>query len=204
MEAGHRPIPHKPVETGADPQPLDAIRLRSAAGREDLPLSTVCPISLPDPVAPAAAAKAARITITLSGLLAFATNSARHGSPLIVESAGGLLSPYAPGLTTADLAAALHLPILLISRNSLGTINHTALAIAEIRRRALPLLGVVLVNTNPTPSLDQASNSSLIKDITGLSPLGIFPYLTSTEPRNLAAALRNNVDTRPILAAFIT
>ncbi len=203
FEAGHRPAPLKPVETGADPRPLDAIRLRSAAGREDLPLSIVCPVSLPDPVAPAAAAKAARVTITLSNLLACAANSAHHGSPLIVESAGGLLSPYAPGLTTADLAAALHLPLLLISRNALGTVNHTALAIAEIRRRALPLLGIVLVNTHPTPSPDQESNSSLIEDITGLSPLGILPYLPSREPPNLAAALRNNIDTQPILAALL-
>jgi dethiobiotin synthetase len=180
---------------------LDAIRLRAAAGRDDLALSLICPISLPDPVAPAAAASA---TINLSSLLTSARGAAQHGTHLIVESAGGLLSPYSASLTNADLATALGYPLLLISRNSLGTINHTALAIAEIRRRALPLVGTVLVNTLPTSSLDQASNFSLIEGVTGLRPLGIFPFLKSMSPHHLADAFRDNVDTRPILTALFT
>jgi dethiobiotin synthetase len=203
-DCGHRPVPHKPVETGAAPLPTDAIRLRAATNRDDLPLSVVCPISFPDPIAPAAAASALGTTITLPGLLASANRAALYGTHLIVESSGGLLSPYASKLVSADLAAAMHLPLLLISRNSLGTVSHTALAAAEIRRRQLPFLGIILVNTQPIPSPDQPSNPSLIEDLTGFPPLGVLPFVDSASTSQLLAAFQKNIDLRSINAALLT
>lgn len=121
-----------------------------------------------------------------------------------IESAGGLLTPYASTLTSADLAAAFQLPILLVARNSLGTINHTALAIAEIRRRALPLLGVVLVNLSGCPSPDQPSNLNLIASLTGIRPLGVLPFVETPSPNLLALCLEAAVDLRTIWEAVST
>jgi dethiobiotin synthetase len=126
-----------------------------------------------------------------------------HGNLLLVETAGGLLSPYSATFTGADLAVDFGLPVLLIARNGLGTINHTALAIAELRRRALPLLGLILVNTSADSSPDQDTNASLIALQTGLSPMGTLPYLgPSPTPALLAAALESAVDLRPIFQAL--
>jgi dethiobiotin synthetase len=200
---GARPVPFKPVETGAEPLPLDATRLLSASGRDDIPLNIVCPYSYSEPVAPAAVA-AAKQALTLSVLLAHLRAAAAYGSPLVVETSGGILSPYAPQLTPADLAAALGFPVLLIARNGLGTINHTALAIAEIRRRALSLLGVVLVTTAAATTPDQRSNFSLISKATGLVPLGVLPFVEPQTPSQLAAALQANVNLLPILDSLAT
>ena len=200
VSRGGKPVPFKPVETGAHPLPSDATRLRSASLRDDMPLDIVCPIALREPVAPAAASNGRPITLT--ALLAHARRAAAYGSPLVVESAGGILSPYAPNLNSADLASALAFPVLLIARNALGTVNHTALAIAEIRRRALPILGIVLVTTTAMTTPDQRSNSRLISDATGLEPLGILPFVESHTPSALAAALQANVDLRPILGSL--
>jgi dethiobiotin synthetase len=115
-----------------------------------------------------------------------------------VETAGGLLSPYSSHLTPADFAAALGFPILLIARNGLGTINHTALAVSEIRRRALSLLGVLLVTTDSSFSPDQRSNHSLISASTGLEPLGVLPFLDLQTPAKIADALQANINLRPI------
>ena len=201
---GHRPVPFKPIETGADPSPSDALALRAAAQRTDLPLDVVCPFRAKVPVAPAAAFPhgSAPTPIRLREL---AASAASHGNLLLVETAGGLLSPYCGAFTAADLAADLGFPILLVARNSLGTINHTALAIAELRRRSLPLLGIVLVHTSAASSPDQSTNAAQIALQTGLAPLGILPYLgASPEPRTLATALESAVDLRPILAALST
>jgi dethiobiotin synthetase len=122
----------------------------------------------------------------------------------VVESAGGLLTPYASTLTSADIAAAFELPILLVARNSLGTINHTALAIAEIRRRGLPLLGTVLVNLSRLPSADQPSNLNLIASLTGIRPLGVLPFVETPSPTLLAHHLEAAVDLRPIWGALST
>jgi dethiobiotin synthetase len=106
-------------------------------------------------------------------------------------------------VTSADLATALGFPVILVSRNALGTINHTALAIAEIRRRALPLAGIILVKTQPCATPDQPFNPSLIAQLTGETPLGILPYLDSPTPARLAAALEATTDLRPILGRLI-
>jgi dethiobiotin synthetase len=137
-----------------------------------------------------------------------AAYAASHGDFLLVETAGGVLSPYCGAFTAADLAADLGLPVLLVARNGLGPISHTALAIAELRRRALPLLGLILVNTSPALSPDQATNAALIAQQTGLTPLGTLPYVgSSREPSALAAALEAAVDLQalePLLAALST
>jgi len=168
--------------------------------RRDIPLNVVCPMPFPDPVTPAAAS--GDTPITLPALLAFSRRAASYGGPLIVESAGGLLSPYAPNLTSADLASALGLPTLLVARNALGTINHTSLAAAELRRRSIPCLGTILVTTTREPTQDQQSNHSLIATATGLSPLGTLPFLNTQDPAAIAEALAANVDLAPLLGSL--
>ena len=202
VSRGHRPIPFKPVETGTASGPSDATRLLAACGRPDLPLDVVCPLSFPHPVAPAAAAASAGTVITLTLLLKAAASAQAHGHPLLVESAGGLLTPYGEQLTSCDLAQALGFPVLLIARNALGTINHTALALAELRRRALPLLGTVLVTTQPGSTPDQRTNLRLIAELTGHTPLGVLPYVQPPTPSLLASKLESSVDLSPVLAVL--
>ncbi|MDG6095421.1 dethiobiotin synthase [Acetobacter sp. AN02] len=66
------------------------------------------------------------------------------GTPLVVEGAGGVLVPVAPGVMMADLMQRFGLPVVLVARSGLGTISHTLLSLAELRRRGIAVLGVVL------------------------------------------------------------
>jgi dethiobiotin synthetase len=191
---GLAPVPFKPVETGAAPDPEDALRLRCAAARSDLAREIICPYAFSPPVAPALAAEQASTRLTLSELLAAARRAAAFGDFLLVESAGGVLSPYSEDLTAADLAAALGLPVLLVARNALGTINHSALAIAELRRRHLPLTGVLFVDTTAASTPDRAHNPRLVRALTGVPVLGTLPFLPHPTPDGIAAALRLNLD----------
>jgi len=198
---GLAPVPFKPVETGAAPEPQDAVRLRSAAGGDALPLETICPYPFCPPVAPALAAQQASTRLTLADLLSAARRAAAHGDFLLVESAGGVLSPYSDDLTSADLAAALGLPVLLIARNALGTINHTALAIAELRRRHLPLTGVLFVDTTAVAGPDRTDNPRLVRALTGVRVLGTLPFLPAPTPHALATALRLNIDVEALFSS---
>lgn len=197
---GLAPVPFKPVETGAAPEPEDAIRLRSAAARDALALEIICPYAFSPPVAPALAAEQASTRLTLAGILSAARRAAAHGDFLLVESAGGVLSPYSDDLTSADLAAAIGLPLLLVARNALGTINHTALAIAELRRRHLPLTGVLFVDTTAVAGPDHADNPRLVRALTGVRVLGTLPFLPAPTPEALATALRLNIDVEALFS----
>lgn len=81
---------------------------------------------------------------------------------LIVEPAGGLMAPLAPGLTNIDLIQDWNLPVVLVSSYYLGSINHTLLSIEALVTRKISILGLVF-NGEPVKSTRQAilDNSGL-------------------------------------------
>lgn len=180
LRRGRQPIPYKPVETGCTPTPEDALRLWHAA-EPPTTLAETCPFPLPLPVAPAAAAAAVGMQLDLADLVRRGRELSHRGDFLLVEGAGGLLAPYVGAETNADLAAALQLPVLLVGRTALGTINHVALTVAELRRRQLPILGLVLVRTHDSSGPHESTNGPLIEALTGLRPLATVPNLSPAE-----------------------
>lgn len=127
----------KPVQAGTEPM-TDSIRVQRLA---EVPSDRILPEAyiLPQPIAPHEAARRAGITLDMDKLVA-----PPFDGLLIVEGAGGLMVPITETAYVIDLAAELDLPILLVARSTLGTINHTLLSIEAIRRRGLPLAGVVI------------------------------------------------------------
>lgn len=68
---------------------------------------------------------------------------------LVVEGVGGLLVPLNREVLLIDLLAELRLPVLLVARSGLGTINHTLLSLEALRRRQLPVTGVIFCDEAP-------------------------------------------------------
>ncbi len=77
-------------------------------------------------------------------LKAFRIPSVRQDSHLIVEGAGGIMVPLNEQHFMLDLMKKIRLPILLVTRSSLGTINHTLLSLQQLRRHSLDIIGVVM------------------------------------------------------------
>lgn len=167
----------KPVETGVGPEgPLDARALRVAAGGCD-PLDLVCPERFALPAAPSAAARAEDREVRLEAILeAFGQLRARHRL-VVVEGAGGLLVPLREQITMADLASMLALPLLVVARAALGTINHTRLTLEVAEARGLPLLGVVVSHGDGALSGTDAENLAALRDWLGDRLLGEVPPL---------------------------
>ncbi len=96
---------------------------------------------LTQPLSPHLSAAIDGVTIDLSDLQL--PSQVAH-SPLIVEGAGGLMVPINDRHYIIDLIAAWQLPVCLVARSTLGTINHTLLSIAQLRRYQIPILGVIV------------------------------------------------------------
>ena len=120
--------------------------------------------------------------------------AARHAA-LVVEGAGGLLVPLTPGETYADLAVALGLPVLVVARAGLGTVNHTALTVEALRARRLTVAGVVLNRTVPDDDASVPHNAGEIERLTGTAVLATLPYLRDITSRGafLRSALSGKV-----------
>ncbi|WP_306602005.1 dethiobiotin synthase [Geothrix sp. 21YS21S-2] len=110
---------------------------------------------------------------------------------LVVEGAGGLLVPLDATTLMIDLAARLGLPVVLAARTGLGTINHTLLSLEALRRRGLPVAGIVF--SGP----DHPLNLAAIARLGGAPILGRIPWLDPLTPAALAAAAAR-LDLSPI------
>ena len=167
----------KAVETGVgEGGPLDALALREASGGGD-PLDLVCPQRFPLAASPAVAAAAAGAAVDLRSIhAAFAALSARHDC-VFVEGAGGLLVPLTASVCMADLARDLSLPLLVVARARLGTINHILLTLEVARGRGLPLAGVVISRGSEPISPPDRRNLDHLRELLGRLWLGEIPRL---------------------------
>jgi dethiobiotin synthetase len=181
----------KPAQSGVSPdEPSDAERLRAASGGVE-PLEVVCPYSFAAPLAPAVAARVEGRAVSFARVLAAARAIAARHEAIVVEGAGGLLVPLTDRETYADLAAALALPVLVVARAGLGTVNHTALTVEALRRRGLAIAGIVLNRTAPADDPSVPYNGAEIARITGIAPLATLPFVPDIDER--ALALRSSV-----------
>jgi dethiobiotin synthetase len=116
---------------------------------------------LREPLSPHAAAAIDGIEISLTAF--HLPKTANH---LVVELAGGLLVPLNNRDLNIDLVKQLNLPVLLVSKHYLGSINHTLLSVEALQRRSIPILGIVFNGaTNP-------ATEDFILNYTGLKSLG--------------------------------
>jgi dethiobiotin synthetase len=167
----------KPIETGVGPEgPLDAIALRDAAGASD-PLEDVCPQRFALPAAPNVAAKAESRRVDLNAIRSALARIAKRRDLVVVEGAGGLLVPIRDGVTMADLAQDMGLPLLIVARASLGTINHTLLTLEAAAGHGLPVVGVVISHAGGELSAADTANLSALRAELGKRLVGEIPPL---------------------------
>ena len=171
----------KPAETGVPVEgPYDARALIEAAGVSDS-LELVCPQQFDLPAAPLASARAEGREVDLAAIDSAYQELDRRHECVLVEGAGGLLVPITETLDMAGLADRLELPVLLVARASLGTINHTLLSVQACQQRGLELLGVVFSHTNGPTSAADLCNLDILREMLGNHVLGEIPALGEGE-----------------------
>ena len=171
----------KPVESGCRRlehglQPDDALFLKKMAASTDA-LDDIVPYRLEQPLTPSVAAALSGVTIDLAVIKQAYRRIAGNHDLILVEGAGGLLAPIFGHLTGVDLIRLLQIPIIVVSRNALGTINHTLLTVEHARRSGLTVLGIILNHCSPSPDLSAETNPGIIEQMSGLPLLGVIPYL---------------------------
>ncbi|MGD9545516.1 MAG: dethiobiotin synthase [Methylocystis sp.] len=103
-------------------------------------------------------------------------------APLIIETAGGVMTPLSDRALTIDVLERWRLPVILVARTSLGTINHSLLTLEALRRRAIPIVGIVFSGEA------DADAQHAIETIGGARILGRLPRLDPLTEKTLRAA----------------
>lgn len=151
--SGRRACGMKPVAAGAEMRDgelhnEDADMLR-AAGNVHLPISITTPFMLKEPAAPHIAAALEGVTIEPVPILAAYTEIHAASDAVLVEGVGGFRVPFNDDFDSADLAAQLNLPVILVVGLRLGCISHALLTVEAIVSRGLVLAGWVANTVDP-------------------------------------------------------
>jgi dethiobiotin synthetase len=147
------------------------------------------PYLLRRPIVPSEAASmdGTRIDFSLIGD-AFYRLATRHDF-VIVEGAGGLMVPLAGELLIADLINYLQLPLLVVARPALGTINHTLLTCFSARQLGITVCGVIINDYPEQPDFAEQCAPRLIGSLAGAPLLDVFPHTEGSDPREIVAGL---------------
>ncbi len=184
-EAGLRPAAMKPYESGCldRRRPADALALKAAARCDD-PLDRVCLYRYRAPLAPGVAAARRKETPSFDRVLALARSLGRR--PLVIEGAGGLFVPIDARRDILDLIKALNVPILLVARTGLGTLNHTGLSLDALSRRGILVHAVLLAKVTDASDPSEHDNAEWLSRRHGVRVLGPVPYVRSAGRRRAA------------------
>lgn len=163
LAAGLKTNYWKPVQSGSV-EGLDSETVRTLAGLEH---SMIVPEAyvFQKPVSPHLAAEMEGVRIDFEQL-----NLLNKPADLIIEGAGGLMVPLCENVLILDLIDKLALPVLIVARNTLGTINHTLLTVETLKNADLDIMGVVL---------NGVRNDAHVKTI---EHFGKVPVLAQLEP----------------------
>lgn len=164
----------KPVETGCIKKngnlyPEDAGKFAELTGQD---LDEVCPYKFEIPVTPYLASQLENVNIDIDKIKNHVDSVysklireySEEKTILLIEGAGGLMVPVTKKFMIIDFPILLETPVILVSRLSLGTINHTLLSLEALERRNITVKGVILNNALGLKTVAELTNEQILKE----------------------------------------
>lgn len=183
-----KPVTSGCIETESGLTSEDATLLQWAANISgDDP--DITPYLLRQPLAPSVAAELDQIRIDFSTIKAAYERLTRKYSFVIVEGAGGLMVPLAGGLLMADLINYLDLPLAVVARPNLGTVNHTLLTTFSAGQMGIQVKGIIVNNYPTLPGQAEEYAPHMLGSLSGAPLLGVFPHVDAQDQQAMVDEL---------------
>lgn len=179
----------KPIESGCRREgdaliPADGTYLKAAARVSD-PINQITPYRFETPLSPYALTLQENAeVIDLQKIVANYQSLADLHRFMIVEGMGGLMVPLTAKHALIDLICLLKLPVLLVARSGLGTLNHTLLSLRYGQSRGITFLGVVLNCSTPSqPGSSEETNRMILAERCSVPVIGPLSYFETSGDR---------------------
>jgi len=171
-QRGSHALAMKPFCSGgtADIEILHALQAGEISRQE------ITPFFFAEPIAPLVAARKHHRSIRLETVLQRIRALARRCQFLLIEGSGGLMVPLGEGFSVADLIARLGCEVLVVSRNRLGTINHTILTVQALQAIGIKKLRIVIMESEKKDA-SAVANPRILAELLAPTPLIRFPFV---------------------------
>lgn len=194
----------KPVETGCRRidgilHPADGMFLKKAAKMNE-DISQITPFCFETPAAPLAASEREGRAVDISTIIdKFNALLKTYGS-VVVEGIGGILVPIKRDYFVIDLIKELGLPVLVVTKPSIGTINHTLLTVKYALKEGIRVSGIITNFSRASENtIAEQTSLGMLKQLSPVPTILAFPYLSDLTYKTLEAAALKHLDTRILL-----
>ncbi len=172
-----KPVESGCVRKGGELVPSDGRFLKEMAEMDD-PLGTITPCRFENPLAPFIAAEIESAEVGIKEITAAFARLGSKYDALVVEGIGGLMVPLKQDYFVSDLAAEFRLPLIIVARPGLGTINHTLLTIDHAIRAGLEIAGIILNYTGPPENtIAERTNQEVLSRTSPVQVIGKLPFM---------------------------
>lgn len=173
-----KPFYYKPIQTGAILKQgqifsEDILTVNHLTG-SSFEVGTSCSYLFRAPLSPFQAAKREHRTIRISKIQARLSELSRQYASVVMEGAGGLYVPITRRYMMLDLIEILAVPVILVVRPGLGTINHSLLSLNALKQRKIPVLGFIVNNFPSVADSIAHENAQMIQQFSRIKCLGIY------------------------------
>jgi dethiobiotin synthetase len=189
----------KPIETGCIKEgdvlvPSDGMFIKTIAHMDEK-VKQISPCCFESPLAPLPASEIEGIPVNLEEIKKSFLKLSKDYEAVVVEGLGGLLVPIERDYFVIDLARNFGLPVIVVSRPGLGTLNHTMLTVKYAIKEGLNVAGTIINYTQPPEdTLAEDTNPEIMKQISPIPIIGVFPYLRDLESSTIEKAVVKNLD----------
>ncbi len=195
IEAGRRVAVMKAVQTGASASGGDFGFVRRIVPEIDPSTPELCvPYSFPFPASPHLSSRMRKASIEISRILGCYRKILLSSPDLVlVEGAGGVYAPLTERLTMLDLIGELAIPVIVVARSSLGTINHTMLTVDALRIRKIKVAGIAMNRWPRRRNAVAKDSAGTIEELSGIpviAKLREMPELSMTASTGSSALIR--------------
>jgi len=202
----------KAIETGCLNKdgillPSDGMLLRDMAEMNDS-LDLITPIKLENPLSPLVASRIEETEVDIERILrAFETLRKKYDY-LLVEGVGGLMVPLnkeekkkSMFYFVRDLIKDMGLPVILVTRPTLGTINHTLLTLEALKNKKISVKGYIINFSEPAKNdIAEKTNPQVLKELVDVPCLGVLPYLTELNKDRIGETAIKNFDIEALIS----
>ncbi len=187
---------------GKDRLPWDSISLKEASGSQD-DLALINPYSFDAAISPETAAELEHVWIDLEHLDRIYQGLLKRHDILFVEGSGGVLTPLQGRFFVADLIKRWKMPVVVVTRLGIGTVNNTLLTCRFLKAEGIEVAGVILNDLEGKPDASTKTNPDVVARYVDVPMLGVYPYRNPTGPMDrdaLSGIVDKHLDMGPILS----
>lgn len=184
----------KPFETGVTGKTLsDAEFLIKAEGAGSA-IADVSPMRFKTPASPLQASQVEKRPINIKLILRKFHELAGKNEFMLVEGVGGILAPITDKYLVIDLIRDLRLPLIVVCRYNLGTLNHTLLTLKAAQAEGIAVRGIIFNQTTPKMSAIEKQQPALVRKLTKTPVLGECPYIKNASPSSFTPKLLAGIE----------